>query len=311
MIPGYAELLREYGCDTADILQTYGSGGIAMVFMRGGNPDPLLIVKIYRPGSSRPGLVQREAETLIALQPLAERLGVTRVLLRGETRWGGYLFAQAPLPGRTIPAELPTGSRAFADIVERVREWLERFQTSLPPARTMRERAAEVVGQCRECLELTGASRKLLDAVEGHYGEFEKIPAVAAHGDFWSGNILADGSRLSVIDWSHFHYGNPIEDLMSFSYSAATQEFSTGRTDLDRVCGFLSGRGRVAEFTRSATRGFLALHGMRPDHLGPLFQVFLATRLSNVEMAWDHPLWRELIRRYVAAGMPAPFESAF
>ncbi|MER7542201.1 phosphotransferase [Spirillospora sp. NPDC127506] len=181
---------------------SFDAGGRALILRR----DP--------PGSPDPAAMAREA----ALLASAAEAGVPVPALAGH---GGDL-AGAPylimerLPGETIPRRLLRDER-FAAVRPRLARdlgaILARLHTMAPVP------------------DLPDADP--LDALAGHYANFEPRPAVelalrwlkdnrppasgrkaVVHGDFRNGNLMIDETGVrGVLDWELTHLGDPAEDL--------------------------------------------------------------------------------------------------
>jgi aminoglycoside phosphotransferase (APT) family kinase protein len=108
----------------------------------------------------------------------------------------------------------------------------------------------------------------LRDRLAGH-----RTPQCVVHGDFWVGNLLADGGRvLGVIDWEHASLaGSPVRDLARFATSYSLY--------LDR-------------HTRPGRR-VPGHRGLRAGHWG-----------AGVEYAIDGAGWYpDLVRSFVTTGL--------
>ena len=130
------------------------------------------------------------------------------------------------------------------------------------------------------------------------------VPAVAVHGDFWAGNVLACGERLSVIDWTTFHYGAPLEDLITFAVSAVFRGQGSSRTvgGCDLGCVFRQ-NGALGR-TQNAARQTLKRLNLPLEAMAPIFNLSLLCRLTRTEFA-DNPSWRVFVERYATLGLPA------
>src|SRR5262249_39533635 len=146
----------------------------------------------------------------------------------------------------------------------------------------------------------------LLGRAEALAKAIPPTPAVPVHGDFWAGNVLAEGGRLAVVDWSAFHPGSAIEDLFDFVSAAVyrhRQSVDVAARSLWRVffepC-------TVQRLARAAATRTLAQAALPAQVLHAGFLGFLISRLTLRQV----PAWQAFVARYVRAGMPAPFELA-
>ena len=130
--------------------------------------------------------------------------------------------------------------------------------------------------------------------------------AAPVHGDFWPGNVLADGKGISVIDWGRFHFGDPTEDIFHFvstlSFHRSRETRHSARTLLENFFG----RSRLTQVAGEVTRATLARHGLGPDSVRQLFATFLVGRLAAASDV-HRQTWREFGAAWVRAGFPEPF----
>jgi aminoglycoside phosphotransferase (APT) family kinase protein len=125
------------------------------------------------------------------------------------------------------------------------------------------------------------------------------------HGDFFGGNVLVAGSRVSVIDWDTFHYGAPLEDLFSFA-TGAVFRYQEIELSAKLIWDAFWGSAPLATRTRAAALGTLARVGLPAERLRPLYWMYLVDRLTR-EGYLDTAAWRIFAAGYIAAGMPAPW----
>ena len=133
----------------------------------------------------------------------------------------------------------------------------------------------------------------------------EAVPAVAVHGDFWVKNVLSAPGRVSVVDWDAFHYGSPLEDLLTFALALPYKwKLDAGQVAV-AIWNVLFGSSPLTARTRAAAFRILARWNLSRDLLGPLFLLSLVSRLGRTELA-DNSAWHLLAARYVSAGFPLP-----
>jgi len=244
-------------------------------------------------------IARREAAALHALAPFADRLNLPRLLFQADLEDGRFLFVQSGMAGCPLADH--------ADHFDRILPWLDLFQTSVPGAGSMQDAVRDAVNQCRGKLpDLTPGEAQLLSAAQETAAQVAPLSATAVHGDFWTGNILQDGERLAVVDWSNYHFGSPLEDLYNF---AAAQGYES-RGDLEAR---MRSMWRVffddiplMRRTRQATAWILARRRISPERLRPLFILFLVHRIACTEFS-NHAAWRRFAERYVESSMPEPF----
>lgn len=273
-----------------------------------------LVWWIFTPGAAAPTVIgklprtaldveiaRREAAALAALEPAAEELHVPRLLFQTDLDDGSFLFLQSGLTG------VPLTDRA--DHFDLILPWLDRFQSSVPAAGTLEEAVRCAIALCRTKLpDLTAAEERLLNAAAEAAPGLRAFAATAVHGDFWTGNILREGKRLAVVDWSNYHPGSPLEDLHNFAAAQGYESRGGADQRMQSMWRVFFGDSPLALRTREFTTRILAARGVPQDLLQPLFLLFLVRRIACVEFS-NHAAWRRFAERYVEAGMPAPFSA--
>jgi hypothetical protein len=122
------------------------------------------------------------------------------------------------------------------------------------------------------------------------------------HGDLWGGNILADANRVGVIDWNHFHFGTPLEDLFNFAAAMAFRRFRDDPAREARAVGrAFYGGSALARRPQAAAMRLLQRLGADQDAMQPLFTAFLLSRLVKREFD-NAEMWREFVRLFVEGG---------
>ena len=124
------------------------------------------------------------------------------------------------------------------------------------------------------------------------------------HGDFWAHNILVSPGRVSVIDWTTLHYGDPLEDLITFAVSAVFRRMENTDRLAEIIWDALFGDSLLSIRLRAAAARKLTQCGIAPDLMRPLFWITLLTRLTRTEFA-DNSAWYSFAVRYAAAGLPS------
>ena len=134
-----------------------------------------------------------------------------------------------------------------ATVCRRVGQWLALFQAFTKPASPDSFDPAEIVAYCARRLRLLEEARKagfaivmppaILGQVERLAGDIgsEDLGAVGRHNDFRPDNMLTDGERVAVLDFTGFTYGPPLYDFMKFTMKL--EDFARGITLRPRAVG--------------------------------------------------------------------------
>jgi len=143
-------------------------------------------------------------------------------------------------------------------VCRRVGQWLALFQAFTKPASPDSFDPAEIVAYCARRLRLLEEARsagfpvvmprEILGQVErlaGGIGSGD-LGVVGRHNDFRPDNIVTDGDRVAVLDFTGFTYGPPLYDFMKFQMKL--EDFARGTTLRPRAVGrwqsaFLDGYG--------------------------------------------------------------------
>jgi aminoglycoside phosphotransferase len=282
---------------------------------------PSRVYWVFRPGERYPAIVakvatsavasetlRREAEALDRLGTTSDSLGIPRLLLAEQAPCGSYLLVQSGVPGSPLVDHVaaddqPVLSRQIA-VADR---WLGGFQRAVRSPVPLCESLYPWISQCRDALMTpTPAEEALLDAARDALDLLAIRPSTPVHGDFWSGNVLVDGKRISVIDWDRFHFGTPIEDLFNFLSGASFRAFPDPDRSARTLWEPFFGGSRLAQLGARVTRAALDRHGLGAGLIRELFTLFLVTRLATPEFV-HHGAWRSFVSSWVMAGLPEPF----
>jgi aminoglycoside phosphotransferase (APT) family kinase protein len=189
---------------------------LAAFLFDGKSRTPALFVKLTRDDEMRARLRQEHA-TLACVAALPALVGTVPVPLALLEHDGATVSVHTTVAGTSLAAltrrSLRPGSTRH-HLTATVR-WLELLQRAtaqgrrpLVDAAAFGDRAALTLAAvaspatCRRLCELAAA-----------FGQVE-VPAVRRHGDFWPGNVLANGSTVGVVDWEHSVDGaSPTTDL--------------------------------------------------------------------------------------------------
>ncbi|MGH9417161.1 MAG: phosphotransferase [Terriglobales bacterium] len=208
-------------------------GGLVAAFDPGARRDdaPRWIAKLaYGPvGCQR---LRAEARALARLEAVADFLRAPRLVGWREAGEGERLNAclvQSGLSGRRLQCRWP-GRQSWRPLPPElgwVSGWLERLQAAdlrvgiISPRPSLGELMVEAAISAQQWMrgapELAPLVRPLLGVVEASPSGLDQ-PAVAAHGDFWTGNCLVRApGQIAVIDWSGLQPGSALEDILTFT----------------------------------------------------------------------------------------------
>jgi Phosphotransferase enzyme family len=294
-----ANYLRSAGWSEWNTLQCKLGGGIALFFFIPGEEYPSVVGKLYT-DPIQVELGRRECEVLGQLAPFAEQLGIPRLLLQNDSA-AGFFYMQSGMAGNPLPDELnPADDNEILKQLNVVGPWLERFQHVVPAQGDLASALCGVIsGEGDLPRELRRYATEALPLLAG-------IPTVPAHGDFWAQNVLLGRNGAAVVDWGTFHYGAPVEDLLNFCISAVFPSSLPAASAADFMWDVFFGDSAIAIRTQAEANRILAVRGLAPDLLRPLFLQFVLTRLGRREFI-DNPAWQVFARRFAEAGAPAPW----
>ena len=151
---------------------------------------------------------------------------------------------------------------ALPDETRHIAAWLRRFQVTVPPPRACtladleRQARRQAEDACSSHPEYAPLLRSALAALPPL--PEPSRPAIAIHGDFWSGNVLWDSKRdpsraVGVIDWSGFGAGTALEDLLTWTAHLGARGRLRSRLERWRVLFFSPGTAR--DFLRGWSAG--------------------------------------------------------
>lgn len=291
-----AAFLRQQGW-TAWSVSQLGSNSLIWCIFRPGDISPSIVGKLPRT-PLHTALARKEARALQNLGPFAARLGIPRLLFEVDLPRDGYLFLQSGVPGALLPEQ----GAFFGRIVP----WLLHFQQT--PARgTLDDVCYDASAECLGRLDgMTDTEQRLTVCAREMGAELHAIPAFPVHGDFWTGNVLEHRASLSVIDWSNYQYGSPLEDLHNFAAGQGYDARDRAEDSMWSMWRVFFADTPLMQRTRVATLEILKNHGIPTELLRPLFVLFLVRRLGCTEFT-NHNAWRRLAAHYLGTGMPEPF----
>lgn len=299
--------LRSIGWSRWEVaLMKHGPVFVYWVFRRGGR-YPSIVAKLVKK-SKATEVVRSEAAILERLSSVSDSLGIPRLLYQEEGPGGAYLLVQTGVPGSPLIDWLsPQDHATISRQLEIAENWLGAFHREVESEETLGQSSSSWIPRCRDVLgSPTSEEVVLLEAAQSALDRLGTRLSVPVHGDFWTGNILLDGKRVSVIDWNRFHFGLPTEDVFNF-FSATTFRPSSDPTQSARTlwAAFFES-SRLTDVGAKATRATLDRHGFESASTSNVFALFLVTRLATAEFMHHEP-WRRFVSSWVKAGLPAPF----
>jgi hypothetical protein len=199
----------------ASIVRWNSDSGLAIVTALDRDGSPSWILKRAH-DPQQVACVRREWRALMYLRPWAPKLGIPEVLEWCD-QGDEVCLIQTPLVGSRLHPRVSLVSAELASGLGAALDWLGEFQESVPaPAGETIERiAVRWLQQCGREPAAAGIGRELERFVADHLDCARGLPAVAAHGDFWHGNLIASGGCIQVFDWSGFSEATPLCDLIT------------------------------------------------------------------------------------------------
>jgi thiamine kinase-like enzyme len=233
-------------------------------------------------------------------------LGIPNLAFTASPRQDLFISLQTAVPGKRWKDELrPDQPNLLNDYLDRISTWVAQFQTRVrAPIRL--SHAAEELRQ-RSTIHLQSTEEQQLFSSFARNSEtLGSLPAVAAHGDLWPGNVLDMAGKIHVIDWATFHYGSPLEDLHNFAVGSIQRTSRSLDSGTDELWKLFFGGSPLMKLLQAKTSEHLNRLTLGADVIQPLFQMFLIQRLTHPEFRY-HSTWRKFTSRYVREGMPTPF----
>lgn len=247
-----------------------------------------------------------------------------RLVLALTHRPGRPMLTLYHTPGHTSDADRVTHDFTVAG------DWLQAFQRqTLSEAEQLDDEAFErrvtgVFARYRDTVGWSAEEEDLAMAVADRAARLRgyPVPVTAVHGDFWMGNLLMDGQRVSgVLDWElGLTSGLPLSDIYKFptSYGFYLDRAHPGSQDLpghpDRMshvtrwlpfgrwpnlAGFgytYFGRGWFPDLARRFILSHLAALGVPAAVNAVFFPVFLAEQAMTLDVPEFRQGYRSLLR---------------
>jgi len=273
---------------------------------RQGERFPAIVAKLGTTGTAQESL-RREAGALERLKHAPESMGIPRLLHQEEGR-GGYLLVQTGKRGSPLSDNVSVNDPALLSTQIRIADrWLEEFHRAVNSEGSLGRSLEPWISRCRIILAAPTAEEVvLLDVAQEALERLETRPSAPVHGDFWAGNVLAEGTRVAVIDWGRFHFGTPTEDIFHFlstlSFHHSPRATNSARTLWENFFG----TSRLTQVGGQVTHATISRHGLGADSIHHLFTLFLLGQSAYAGFVHHEP-WRAFVAGWVRAGFPEPF----
>lgn len=286
--------------------------GERIMAFRRGRAYPVWVAQrgIGRMGCLR---VQSEKRALEWIEPWHSRLGVPSLIDFMQTDTETWMV-RTGLCGAVWPIHIE-GFANLPEAISRAAEWLHDFQEIVAAPASTDLQALALTWAHEADARPDGWSSPLWQQVRST--PISAMPAVATHGDFWTGNLLFERRRMGVVDWNNFHAGTPLEDmLILLMKTPKTQR----RRLLDPLRSFIR-----TFFADSPTRHLLLdwtrRHGLSAREARFCFYLCLARRLrwelgfglqsrSPKSIAQTRYGWQPILAWLADRDYPDPFHCA-
>jgi len=218
------ELLQVQELDEVVITRTeIDAEAVLYFFFAKGGARPFLAVKMSGHESSNESL-KNEYENLATVRnalPAVMEGTIPKTYISGMLK-GHFYFAQDFVSGDLMGGIL--GENPGAHAISRIGlawKWLNEFQAydSAETADFDAFQFEHFIELCQRAYDIGGGEQEQIGELRESLKNFSgnKIPAVLCHGDLFPGNIIIDGSDVSVIDWHYFRKAyHPVFDVATF-----------------------------------------------------------------------------------------------
>ena len=187
-------------------------------------PQAATLVHVFAEGHTpvavaKVGGREGEDEALATLAASARVDGVAAPVPLAAGRVGAaHVLVESAVAGRPLAHELARRPHRAGETVERIAGWLEAWnRATLAPGAFSRDAVRErLFGPARELAPLLPDATAYEPWLRGLCDGLEPVPAVAAHNDLTTANLLLGaGNRLGVVDWEAATPGDlPLRDLV-------------------------------------------------------------------------------------------------
>ncbi len=279
---------------------------------------PRWVVKVSRNRQTISMLTQEYENLLYFYHRLSPsfRSTIPKPLLSREDP-GRFLFVESGLKGKSFPSvakpeEGVAHQKEIGRMIESVLAWLLQFQKETQNGTVeitdawIEEEVRGPIEQYRSLYPVEASEERFLNDHLKGWDEWRRtaIPLTGHHGDFWLGNMLAEGPSLSMCDWSFSQKeGWPFDDLFFFLSS-----LPVGKEEGDPLLSFENLFFKEHWFRRQVQE--MMVHFFFQWKLSPrLFYQFFPLFLIKSSIresgqyhlhALRNPLWRERLRFLIA-----------
>ncbi|MGH9558528.1 MAG: phosphotransferase [Bryobacteraceae bacterium] len=286
-------------------ISTIGSGpescSVVMAYSQS-RPYPVWVAKIS-PNARMSSRLSREYTALESMRPWAQELNLP-VPLAWDCDPDQACLILSGLAGSPESFTLikESGMPHGLHRLELALSWLRRFRECVPVSAVERELDRE---QCVPLIpDPVFEGRPFLALCELLRDQRPQLPSVPSHGDFWRGNLLFDGPRVTVLDWDALGLRSPLHDLVSLFSSSGYLRDGRIRQQVDtaRIVELFFSETAAALRTREIVSGL----DTSPDDLQRAFYSFIRHRLRSGGSE-SRAIWSGILRVLHGHGFPAPW----
>jgi aminoglycoside phosphotransferase len=254
---------------------------------------PQWIAKLSSSAEGRQTLAQ-ESEALAYLGTCPSQLDIPKVLDYRDSGTEACLI-QSGVGGSPIVITEESVSN-LQPWVRKAVEWLAMFQKGVKvPSLGIQYTTAKAVAELKGYSGPETAIRNLGDFLAN---KEVSLPMVAVHGDYWRSNLFFDHDKLSVIDWSGFGAGSPLEDHLALLFSTFAYQESASRAAEIAQLTIFGNNALTAEL-----RSWTDKNGLNREQANLAVYLFLANRLIWKRFSAD---WLKVISVLDSQGFPPP-----
>jgi hypothetical protein len=289
---------------------------VFLVFDQRG-PTPRWVVKASRQLTTIATLQKEYQQLLYFHKTLSPemRKSIPRPLLSREES-GRFLFVETGLPGTIVPTvvRLEAGTfhrKQIGKLMQQVKGWLLKFQKETQEGEVeithewIEQNVKRPLNQYRSWYSCSSDEEAFFSEYLENWNAYlrTRIPLVAHHGDFWSGNILINQDTVSVFDWtSSRRKALPFHDLLLFvsSFLVDSSERDEGDNHVKLFEKLFFSRHWFGQQIAEVISQFFFQHKLSPRLISQIFPLFLINMAIRNEDEYPiHPLWRERLAFYI------------
>jgi aminoglycoside phosphotransferase (APT) family kinase protein len=188
----------------------------------GGRADAVVLRTFLAAWGHGPELAEREHATLAALAAAGVPVPAPRWLdVEGDVL-GRPALAMEVVPGRPVVSSRPPDGAVLGRALAAVHAVPPAAVPHLPPAPVLADQVLRALPSDERVADGFVEPGRVWRALDAWLGATpEPAPATLFHGDFHAGNVLSDGDRVTVVDWTWACLGDPGRDLAYCRYDLA------------------------------------------------------------------------------------------